>query len=472
MQYDQANREHAALEQLPDMSVEVRYDYQYDKDGNFDPDRQPWIPKWMQGKWGKNSLARIVSLSMSTRFQYEDGYGVIVGEHRDCELRSLDFLSKFPKLRTLTLDLGMGPEFDFSALNKLSKLERFEFTSRKIEEQYSVSTVMPLPLSDIAHARKLNYLQIYGDVVPSDTPLKFQLRELDFRHRPQVVHQPILGLTGFGDLSKLNSLRLSFAGPDHFELETPSGMPALRRLNLTGPFKNLDAFSASPIEELRLNRCTSLKDATGISDSRTLRKLDITAWHTKGNKLDFLSASLRFPALEEASLSRAGTIDFLQHCTRLKSLNLFDFEVADLAPIEHLPDLRVLKLDCAKLKKVELELNQVRELTILAYQGLKQLRFLTNDNCRLEKLEILNKHGNVGPLSIEDLECLKHAQQLRSIKLLKLSIPDVDFLNGKQNLEEVTLMDNPNLANLDGLKDSKETLKKLKIQGNKAMLGN
>ena len=454
-------------------AVEVKYDYQFGWDGKFDPNRQPWGPKWMQVEPGKNSLARIVSLSISTNFRYNRGRSYMnrfeLDQHADCNLSSLDFLLQFPNLRELTLDIGMEPDFDLSALGRLNHLERLEFTCTTVSG--SNDQVTDLPLADIANARNLKYLRINGNATPADVPIRFQLRELKFLPRNNVVSAG-LGLASFGDLSLLESLDLrglkKYRPTQRVKglgLETTSELSSLRHLKLDGEVLTLDPFLASPIEELWLD-CEPFKDFSVLSGFKKLRKLSVS-----GN-FDSIAEPLQLPALEKATIWARGDCGLEKFSTpRLKELNyLHPQSNHDLSQLEQLPGLRVLKLYLVISKGIDLALDQIRDLTIVFFYDVEseKLRFLTRDDCRLEKLNIFNYYSHQIP--VDDLECLRHAKQLRSVKLEGLSIADIDFLNGVQKLERVDLLRNQNLSNINGLTHSLPVLKELHLSENTALL--
>ena len=56
----------------------------------------------------------MVSLELSTRYEYDDGTGVDWDDHTQCDFESLDFLLQFPNLRELTLDIGLKPELEIT----------------------------------------------------------------------------------------------------------------------------------------------------------------------------------------------------------------------------------------------------------------------------------------------------------------------------------------------------------------------
>jgi len=441
-------------------TVEVKYDYQFGWDGKFDPNREPWGPKWLRQEPGKNSLARIVSLSISTNFHNNVDK---LDHHADCNFSSLDFLLQFPNLRELTLDIGMEPGFDLSALGQLKNLERLEFACTTVTG--SDDQVKALSLADIANARNLKCLRITGDATPSDVPVSFQLRELKFAPRNNVISAG-LGLASFGDLSQLESLDLRRLPSDQtngFDFKTTSKLSSLRHLKLAGGgVLTLKPFSASPIEELYLS-CSSLRDFSALSGFQALRKLNV-----RGN-FDSITEPLRLPVLEEADILPIGNCGLGKFFTpRLREL-VYSRGNLDLSPLEQLPDLRVLKLSLHYLKEFNVALDQIRDLTILLhYSQTNRLEFLTRDDCRLEKLTIVN--ADKTNARVDDLGCLRHAKQLRSVNLEALRIADLDFLCGIRKLEKVGLHLNQNLSNIDGLAYSLPVLRELHLRENTALL--
>jgi len=364
--YLQSERENQALEELrsaivasyqsqkykhrpqpTEELVKVKYDFQFDQNGEFDPTAKHWAPTWMQGELGDRSLARVVSLDLSTRYEYDSGDGIWLTDHAYCDFESLDFLLQFPNLRELTLDIGLKPDLDLSALGKLKQLRRLDFSSPNYR-----TTGGTFPLSAIENAKNLKELTITGlVVVASQRQPKCQLNELIYNRsgfRSPSPHQE--GLQSFGDLSKLVQLKLHGCRKK-FDLHTTSGLPSLKRVSLSGQFENLDGFSAAPIEELRLRSCSELKDVSAISGSTTLRKLEVYNYYRKSY---FSSNSFRLPALEEAYLVNCtgGTVEFLKHSPRLKKLELRDRDITDLSPLDDLPDLKVLNTTPEFMKRL------------------------------------------------------------------------------------------------------------------------
>ena len=373
--YDQAKREDQALEKVRSVIIDsyhhdkyrndcvsqpiqdlvkIKYDFQFDRNGKFDPTAKHWAPTWLQGELGEKSLARVVSLELSTRYKYDDGSGVEWDDYTMCDFESLDFLLQFPNLRELTLEIGLKPDLDLSALGKLKKLRRLVFASPNIKkgpDRYSHRFIKTtLPLSVISNAKNLKELTIIGSFVESERRPCFQLNELVYsRHRLETspCNGRELSLESFGDLSKLTQLKLSYSDKS-FDLRATSGLPSLKRLSVSSsPLKNLDAFLDSPIEELRLTYCRELEDVSAITGSKTLRKLEVIGpWgtsYTGLGKVEINSKSLRFPALEEAGLFSHKGIEFLNDSPRFKKLVLGYYDANDLTVLERLSEIQVTK---------------------------------------------------------------------------------------------------------------------------------
>lgn len=451
-----------------DRLVKVKYDYQFDRQGNFVPDAKPWIPSWLEGKAGRNSLSRVVSISLSTRYDYDCGDGVMCADHTLCDISSLDFLLKFRNLRELELDIGLPPDLDISALGEIKSLQRLSFSSPPKRRRFSGGTPL-LPLDKIKNLKRLKSLQVKGRVEPAKTKPLFKLKELFLSKEGYGNENP--DLDDFGDLSQLKRLNLYFFHKQT-QLSSATGFPNLTHLNLTRcGNENMDAFSRAPIEELRLDGCRKLNDISGVSDSNTIRKLELCGCGSSPmTNLDLNPEKVRFPSLEEVNfISARNTIDFLRNSPKLKRAILQGSRIKDLSALSDLSQLEILKLDCRNLERFDCDLNQIRELTMKVTPEFKHFDILSRNDCQLEHLDLrLAEYHKDSELT--ELDCLGHAKRLRSVSLHGIGIKDFDCLASCKNLERVILCGNPNLNSIAGLGSAMGNLSELHIHDNNQLL--
>ncbi|MBF0710611.1 MULTISPECIES: leucine-rich repeat domain-containing protein [unclassified Gemella] len=164
---------------------------------------------------------------------------------------------------------------------------------------------------------------------------------------------------------------------------------------------------------------------------------------TKGMLEKFTSLSLPW--------SNIFVLDGLEHAVNLKNLNLSNNFIEDLSPIKDLKNLEDLNINNNKIKdaKIISELKNLKKLAI-AKNNISNLEFLKD--IHLEELDIASN----GILK-NYLDSELHIDKLRSIKVSRVGIENLNFLKNAKNLESIFAEENQiddltGLANLEKLK--------------------
>ena len=218
----------SSFQKLEDL-IQVTYSHQYDSNGNFLPNAKPTTPAWLHDWLGPHFLDRVVTLSIDTSYEEDSGDGVMCTLHESLGTDSLDCISSFQSLKKLTLRTDLSEITDYSVFEELKKLETLEVISRR--GSFGSDRPANFSMSTLASVSTLKELKIHGWIVPSDEPLSFRLNKLEFSFfwdygKPE--HDRFLSY--FGDLSQLESLKLSVPFLKSFENHT--GLDSLRRHQL------------------------------------------------------------------------------------------------------------------------------------------------------------------------------------------------------------------------------------------------
>ena len=460
------------LRKLEDL-VQVTYSYQYDSNGKFLPNAKPATPAWLHDWLGPHFLDRVVTLNIDTSYEEDSGDGVYLTYHLLLGTDSLDCISSFRNLKQLTLQTGLNEVTDYSALDKLKKLETLQIISRPIGSDPPAS----FPMSALKNVSTLKELEIDGLIIPSNEPLSFRLSKLDFGF-PWTDGKPENEslLRHFGDLSQLESLKLAVHNLQSFR--NHMGLGSLREASiLCRTLESLDGLENSPLESVRILNCQQLKDYSALKGSEHLKKLEIGRYTSLKSTNLSVDDGKGFPVLEQLTIeSDLESLNFLKHSPRLETIFLISKGISNIDVLGQSPNLRELILVCPNVKEINVSLNRL-ETFICKSTGLTRLNFLkTEENqlkhfsldCSRDNHEWQNHSDQV--LQQIDLDCLRFASKLEKLDVIQTGIENLDFAADMKNLTEVLLRKNNDLASVDGLRSSLASLEAIYLINNRKLI--
>lgn len=357
-----------------------------------------------------------------------------------------------------------------SDLDMPREVDAMESLVRKFPRRLSIATVQDLdgreqPLSSLASASSdsLDEININKIWVP---PCLFHLRSLTLqgrnlnltalRHCPQLKSldlsaTQVVHLDALSTCTNLTSLNI--CGTHVCDLWPLAGCTKLEVLNCGGA-RILDVGPLAHCQQLRsldlggtqvsainaLINCKNLTkialDYSAISDISCLMVCTgLVEVHLSETPISSIDVFKYFPDLEVAELSsvyQLSDISSLQHCPRLRHLDLSRSQVSNVAVLRNCPELEILNLNftkvsdltplqvCHKLKHVGLHFTEVRDILAIDCNSLESL-----DLSRCSHIADLNlQHSSLKQLNLARTSAVQSLENLSNCPLEELNIRD------------------------------------------------
>ena len=190
---------------------------------------------------------------------------------------------------------------------------------------------------------------------------------------------------------------------------------------------NCDSFDLDHV--IQLKNLKELKFKRGVKDAKNINKIGVL---TNTKILDLKDLKL-------------GNIDFLKGMFNLERLNITAVKLHDLSPLEHLKNLKKLKIDFM-MEEFDISnlgfLTQIEELTIVnsTLNSLDPLKSLAN----LKKLRLSYNQN------IREISSVSHFTALESLELCNNGLTSIS------SIKHLTRLTNLKLENKEGIKDISE----------------
>lgn len=220
-----------------DRMLWVKYDYQYDRKGEFQDDAVPPGPQWLRRHVGDKIFARVKSLVFSTD-EFDQQYGLVT--YRRVDPNVLDGIEKLSRLENLAIYVENLPS--------LVNLERLKLLE---ELDLRTGSSFPVNLAEISMLSNLRRVKIEGPTISegeSGTG-QSQLRVLELKENH--------GITDLADMGFARNL---------VELK-------IVKCKQLCSLKGIENFQS--LRKLSLSNCDSLESIEGIENVSQLRILKL-----------------------------------------------------------------------------------------------------------------------------------------------------------------------------------------------------
>ena len=222
-----------------DRMLWVKYDYQYDRKGEFQDDAVPPGPQWLRRHVGDKIFTRVKSLVFSTD-EYDDQYAIVHYRHVDPDV--LDGIERLHQLEELAVYVENLP-----SLANLEHLDSLEELSLRTGRSF------PVNLSEISVLSSLMRAKIEGPTISEGESRTGQSK---LQNLELIENHSITDLEDIGFAKNLIELKIV-------------------KCNRLRSLKGIEKFKS--LRKLSLSNCDSLESLEGIENAIQLRILKLFA---------------------------------------------------------------------------------------------------------------------------------------------------------------------------------------------------
>ena len=398
----------------------------------------------MKFKWMKNQTSLTITDSSVDSLQdlvfFPNLTSLTLGDNGNKNIppiTSMDGIENCKNLTTLTI--YYGPNKDYNAVSKLSKLTKFYkmsgtdyediLNALKLCNSLNNLTLINMNISDMSKLNMFNNL-IYLSLQNNNITKIEGLQNMSKLEYLQLTGNQITKIEGLENLTNLKTLYLAYNNiEDITPLSINTSLTTLNLLNNPQIDGNRNNYTGERLEAL--NKIGEILDRGGTINIDK----DKLGLFTNYKSLNLQNQSLT-------------TLEVLEGITGLTELNVGYNKIS----LEDEKSQEILK-SMTKLQTLNLTNNNITN--ILAINSLKNLKNLyiggINNKINLKEIEDIISNLNLLNVSTESLKTINNcdSNKITKLNLIASSLTELPDLSGLVKLKTLNLQQNPDISNFE-----------------------